>query len=222
MSASPDHAMEKRASNHAQDELRTPGATMEECLRVGLQHVEARPVMIVGHLAAPRAEQVVQRLKFRRVGRREDQRQPRAVPVKQGRHQARFLGAMDARIVEHDHRTAAPAAGAPHQRLGQGTEGPSIPAIRVAAEGRAVAPINGGKEMALAVLPRGGDLALASTQGPASRQGRQQRQFAFVFHVQIRPRWRAQEQRLGAAFFDAYSGSRRAKWRTVHVGRRGV
>jgi hypothetical protein len=218
MDTSPEDAGAERTSNRAQDALGISGAAMEEGLGIGLEHVETSAVMIVCHFAPPHAEQVVQGLEFRRVRRQEHQRQPGAVPLPQIRHLPRLVGAMKPGIIEDDHRAVLTAARSPHQGIAQLAEGPSIPAIRVAADSGTVAPIDGNEEVTFAVLPGGRDLSLVSPPRPAPGQ----RQLGLIFHIELCPRRRAYEERLGTALFDAYAGSRRATWRTVHVGRRGT
>lgn len=159
--------------------------------------------MIVGDPASEDSKQMIQRLELWRVRWQIDQLEPLTMPLQQSSHGARLLRAMEKRIVgEHD-STASPPPRAADQGIAQGAERDGISPIRVAAKRSPGAPVRPGEEMAFPIGPGGRDLALVAATGPATGQGRQEGEFGFVFYIQIGPRRRAYEKRLGPGSFDA-------------------
>lgn len=179
-------------------------------------------MVVVGHPSTQDSKQVIQGLELGRIGGEEDQFQPGAVPVQERRDLSRLVRAMEPSIVGEDDSLAPSGPRPVHEDIHQGAERETVPAIRVPSHRRAGAPIHGSKEVPFAIGPRGRDLPLVSPARPATSQGGQQGQLRLIFNVQVYPRRRAALERLGADPFASYSGSRRARCRTVHVGRRGA
>lgn len=194
----------------------------EERLRIGLERIERSAMVVVGHPSAQDSKRVIQGLELWRVGREEDQLQPWAVPMQERSDLPRLVGTMEPGIVEKEDGLPPSAPRAMDEGIAQGAARETISAVSVPTDRRAGAPVHGSKEMPFAIGSRGRDLPLRPPARPAAGQGGQQGQFRFILDVQIYPRRRADFERLGAGPFVAYCGSRRARCRTVHVGRRGA
>ena len=194
----------------------------EERLRIGLEGIQGLTMVVMDHPSAQNPKQVIQGLQLWRVGREEDQLQPWPVPLQERSDLPRLVRAMEPGIVEKDDGLPPSAPRSTDKSIAQGAERETVPAVSVQTDRRAAAPIHGGKEVPFAIGSRSRDLPLPSPARPAAGQGGQQSQLRFVLDVQIYPRRRAEFERLGAGPFAAYCGSRRARCRTVHVGRRGA
>lgn len=193
---------------------------MKPSLRIGFEHVRAGAMVIVGHATPQDTKQMVQGLEFRGVRGQVDQFQPAAMALQQCGDLARFLRPVDVGVVDHHEGLAPSASGAPDEGIAQGTKRGGVAPVGIAAQGGAVPPIGGGKEMALPIGPGRRDLPLVAPSHPAAGERRQQREFGFVLGVQVTPRRRRRQERPGASLFAWSWGSRRRKWRTVQVGRR--
>lgn len=195
---------------------------MEQLLCVGLERIQGDAMMIVRDMTAQHAEEVIQGVVLGRVGGQVDHLQPTTMPPQQCGDLARLVRAVEARVVHKHDRSAASRPRPTHERLAQGAERHRLAPLPVAPENSALPPVDRREQMALAVLARGGDLPVVAPPHPATGQGGQQCQFGFILEVEIGPRRRAYFERLGARLVAAYCGSRRARCRTVHVGRRAT
>lgn len=125
-------------------------------------------MVVMGHPSAQNPKQVIQGLQLWRVGREEDQPQPWAMSSQQRGDLSRLFGTVEPGIVDEDDGLPSSGSRSTDERIAQGAERETIPAVSVQADRRAAAPIHGGKEVPFAIDPRGRDLPLppgASSSG---------------------------------------------------------
>jgi hypothetical protein len=125
-------------------------------------------MVVMGHPSAQNPKQVIQGLQLWRVGREEDQPQPWAMSSQQRGDLSRLFGTVAPGIVDRDDGLPPSGPRSTDERIAQGAERETIPAVSVQADRRAAAPIHGGKEVPFAT---GSGLGSSAAAPGASSSG---------------------------------------------------